>query len=94
MRRISAHYVFTGDGPVLRNGIITVDSQGCILDVTDTRGQLIPSEKLEHLNGILTPALSMHTVIWSSPFSRGWYPSTLVSRHFLPIWWLAADPTR
>jgi len=39
----------------LRNGIITVDSQGCILDVTDTRGQLIPSEKLEHLNGILTP---------------------------------------
>ena len=55
MRYISAHYVFPVSSPPLKNGIVCVGDDGCIIDVIDTGGKLIEREKLEFYNGILVP---------------------------------------
>ena len=55
MRFLSAHYVFPVSSPPLRNGIVCVGNDGCIVDVIDTGGKLEEREKLEFYNGILVP---------------------------------------
>jgi len=55
MRRLSANYIFPGDKPPLKNGIIHVDDDGTILDVIDTGGNLREEASLEFYNGIITP---------------------------------------
>jgi cytosine/adenosine deaminase-related metal-dependent hydrolase len=55
LRYLSAHYVFPVSSPPLRNGIVCVDDDGCIVDVIDTGGKLEEREKLEFYNGILVP---------------------------------------
>ena len=55
MRFLSANYVFPVSSPPLRNGIICVNDDGCIVDVIDAGGKLEEREKLEFYNGILVP---------------------------------------
>ncbi len=55
MRRIAANYIFTGEGSVLKNGIVEVDDTGRIIKVVDTKGELKESHKLEFYNGVITP---------------------------------------
>jgi len=55
MRLLSAHYIFPVSSPPLRNGIVCMDDDGCIIDVIDTGGKLGECEKLEFYNGILVP---------------------------------------
>lgn len=55
MRKISAHYVFPGNARPLRNGVVCINDEGVIVEITDTGGKLLPSERLEHFNGILVP---------------------------------------
>jgi len=55
MRYISAHYVFPVSSPPLRNGIVCVSDDGCIIDVIDVGGKLKERERLEFYNGILVP---------------------------------------
>ena len=55
MRYLSAHYIFPISAPPLRNGVIYVNDDGCIVDVSDTGGKLEEREKLEFYNGILVP---------------------------------------
>ena len=55
MRYLSAHYIFPVSSPPLRNGIICVNNDGCIVDVIDTGGKVEEREKLEFYNGILAP---------------------------------------
>lgn len=55
MRKISANYIFTGTGEVLKQGIIELDDFGKILNVRDTKGELKEEQGLEFYNGILVP---------------------------------------
>lgn len=55
MRRLSAQYIFTNDGPPLKRGIIETDDDGTVLSVTDTGGNPPEMESLEFYNGILIP---------------------------------------
>ncbi len=55
MRRIAAQYLFTGRGPLIRRGVITLDAQGVVLEI----GQLsdVESCSTEFYNGLLAPGL-------------------------------------
>ncbi|MBN1820718.1 MAG: amidohydrolase family protein [Prolixibacteraceae bacterium] len=55
MRKIAATYVFPVTSPPLKNGIITIDETGKILNIEDTRGNLREQAGLEYYNGILVP---------------------------------------
>ncbi len=55
MRKISANYIFTGSESPLKNGIITLDESGKILNIEDTGGNLRETAKLEFYNGIIVP---------------------------------------
>ena len=54
MRFLSAHYVFPVSSPPLKNGIVCVNDEGCIVDVIGG-GRLEERKKLEFHNGILVP---------------------------------------
>ena len=61
-RKISANFVFTMAGPPLKNGIVEVSPCGNIVSVTDTGGEIIEKERLEHYSGILSPGfVNAHT---------------------------------
>jgi len=55
MRRIAANYIYTVEGAILKNGIVEVNNNGKVLKITDTKGELKESSKLEFYNGVITP---------------------------------------
>ncbi len=55
MRRLSAHFIITNDGPPLRMGIVTSADDGTIISVEDTGGSLKESASVEFYNGIIIP---------------------------------------
>lgn len=55
MRKISATYIFPGNRPPLKNGILICEDDGTILDLIDTGGQLREEAALEHHSGVLVP---------------------------------------
>ena len=55
MRKISATYIFPGNKPPLKNGILICDDDGKILELIDTGGQLTEQAGLEYYSGILVP---------------------------------------
>ena len=55
MRYLSAHYVFPASSPPIKNGIVCVGDDGCVVEVIDVGGKLEEREKLEFYNGILVP---------------------------------------
>ena len=55
MRKISAHYILTGSGVLLKKGIVTLTDQGVIADITDTKGELNEIAGLEFFSGMITP---------------------------------------
>ncbi|MFW5773075.1 MAG: amidohydrolase family protein [Tangfeifania sp.] len=55
MRKISATYIFPGNKPPLKNGILVCENDGKILDLIDTGGQLEEKAGLEYYSGILVP---------------------------------------
>ena len=55
MRRLSAHYIFTGTGKVLTKGYVTLTDQGVVADITDTEGDLEEIAGLEFYSGVITP---------------------------------------
>ena len=54
-RKLSAHYIFTANRPPLKKGIVVMDENGTITEIIDTNGQLQDSERLEFMDGIITP---------------------------------------
>jgi aminodeoxyfutalosine deaminase len=54
-RKISAQYVYTGSGKVLKRGIVVVNSNGTVVEVIDTQGNLTEMAGLEFYDGILVP---------------------------------------
>jgi len=55
MRRLSAQYIITGTGDILKRGIITTGTDGRITDITDTGGSPPELSKTEFYNGIIVP---------------------------------------
>jgi aminodeoxyfutalosine deaminase len=55
MRRLSAQFIITGTGDVLKKGIVTVNDEGVITDLIDTGGDLSEKPSLEFYNGVLIP---------------------------------------
>lgn len=54
-RKYSATWIMPLDRPPLKNGIVTVDHDGRILEVIDTGGKIEEQERLEFHSGILIP---------------------------------------
>jgi aminodeoxyfutalosine deaminase len=55
MKHFSAQYVFTNSGPPLKRAIITIENDGTIINVEDTRGDLQEKSSVEFHNGIIIP---------------------------------------
>src|SRR5512141_2301440 len=55
MKHFSAQYVITNSGPVLKRPIITVENDGTIINIEDTRGDLQEKSSVEFFNGIIIP---------------------------------------
>ena len=53
MRHVSAQYIITNDGPMLRRGIITIDDNGIVTAIENTCGDLKEKEAVEFYNGII-----------------------------------------
>jgi len=55
MRKISAHYIFPVSSEPIKNGIITINKNGEILDIENPNGNFKEIAGLEFYNGILVP---------------------------------------
>jgi cytosine/adenosine deaminase-related metal-dependent hydrolase len=55
MKKISADYIFPGNKPPIKNGVIVVDSDGVILDVLNPTTDKINWEEVEKHEGIICP---------------------------------------
>jgi cytosine/adenosine deaminase-related metal-dependent hydrolase len=55
MRKISAHFIHDGLGNCYNKGILTVDADGTILDIEDTRGLLNEQAGVEFFSGVIVP---------------------------------------
>ncbi len=55
IRRISAHLILDGLGNCFAKGILTVDPDGTILDIEDTKGALTESAEVEFFSGMIVP---------------------------------------
>jgi cytosine/adenosine deaminase-related metal-dependent hydrolase len=55
MKHFSAQYVITNSGPILKRAIITVENDGTIINIEDTRGDLQEKSSVEFYNGIIIP---------------------------------------
>ncbi len=62
MKKISAHYIFPFVSAPLKKGIIVINNEGIILEITDTGGQLRESDRLEFHNGIIIPGIEGLTI--------------------------------
>lgn len=55
MRKIAATYIFPGNHPSIKNGILTCDSDGTIVDISESNNKLTEQSGLEFYSGILVP---------------------------------------
>ncbi len=55
MRKISANFIFPVTSRPLKNGIVKIDDDGKIYELTDTKGKLKEIPGLEFYNGIIVP---------------------------------------
>ncbi len=54
-RKLAAHYLIPGNGVPIKNGIITIDKAGKILEVSQTSQNLHEVSGLEFYSGVLVP---------------------------------------
>ncbi len=55
MRKLSAHYIFTGTGAVLVKGIIILTDDGVVADIIDTNGEPEEMAGVEFYSGVIVP---------------------------------------
>jgi aminodeoxyfutalosine deaminase len=55
MRSLSAQYVITNAGPLLKRPMLTVEDDGTIISIEDTGGNLKEKPSVEFYNGIIIP---------------------------------------
>ena len=57
MRKIAATYIFTGNQPPIKNGILTCSPDGKILEISGNNKKITEQPGLEFYSGILVPGL-------------------------------------
>ena len=55
MRKIAATYIFTGDQPPIKNGIVTCSPDGTITRISGPHQKITEQQELEYYSGILVP---------------------------------------
>lgn len=55
MRKISAHFIITGKGDILKNGIVVTDDYDTVLEVIDTGGIVREMAGVEFFSGTIVP---------------------------------------
>ncbi len=55
MRKISAHLILDGKGNCYSKGILTLDTDGTILEIKDTKGELYEASGIEFYSGMIVP---------------------------------------
>ena len=55
MRKIAATYIFPGNQPPIKNGILTCSSDGTIVDISGNNEKITEQSGLEFYSGILVP---------------------------------------
>ncbi|MDR1054290.1 MAG: amidohydrolase family protein [Prevotellaceae bacterium] len=55
MRKIAAHYIFPITSEPIKNGILTLDDDGTVLDLSQSNENLTEAASVEFYNGILVP---------------------------------------
>src|SRR5690554_95463 len=55
MRKIAATYIFPGNLPPIKNGILVCSNNGTIIDLIDTKGNLREQAGIEYYSGVLVP---------------------------------------
>lgn len=55
MRKIAATYLFCGNRPPLKNGILLCENDGTVVDIIENSGNLTEQSGLEFYSGILVP---------------------------------------
>jgi aminodeoxyfutalosine deaminase len=55
VRKISATYIFPGNRPPLKHGILICEDDGTVIELMDTGGQLGEQARLEQYSGIMVP---------------------------------------
>src|SRR5512145_1506734 len=55
MRRISAHYVITGEGDILKRGVVTLTDEGVISGIETLNASGSEKASTEFYNGIIIP---------------------------------------
>ncbi|QZE14173.1 amidohydrolase family protein [Halosquirtibacter laminarini] len=83
MRRISAHYIYLGDGSILKYGILTVSDDGTVLSIEDTKGVMKESAKVEFYPGILIPGMVNAHCHLELTHAKGCIPRNLELSGFL-----------
>jgi len=83
MRKLSAHYIFTGTGIILVKGIIVLSDDGTIADIIDTNGELDEMAGVEFYSGVLVPGfVNAHCHLELSHL-HGIFPEKSGLPHFL-----------
>lgn len=55
MRRISATYLYLGNGRFLKNGTLVCENDGTVAEIIDNQGELSEKAGTEHYSGLLVP---------------------------------------
>ena len=83
MRYITADYIFPINSAPIRNGIITMDNDGLILEVSEPNSMNIQRAGLEHFEGIICPGfINTHCHLELSHM-RGKIPANTGMTHFI-----------
>lgn len=56
-KRIAANYIFPVTAAPIKNGILHLDENNCIIDIIDNKGRLVEQERTVFYNGVLIPGL-------------------------------------
>ena len=82
-RKIAAHYILTGTGDILKNGIISLTEDGVIAGLTTNQGLIEEESCLEFYSGVLVPGfINAHCHLELSHL-KGVFPEKSGLPHFL-----------
>jgi hypothetical protein len=80
MKRFTAQYVFTNNGPPLKRALITVEDDGTISSVTDNAGELAEVHSTEFHNGIIIPGSDLR-IFEELKALQSKFPDTALENH-------------
>ncbi|MEL7585165.1 MAG: hypothetical protein AAGU19_00535 [Prolixibacteraceae bacterium] len=84
-RRIAAHFVFSVSRPPIAKGMVEVDQDGIIINLSDPEGDLRETAGMEFHNGILCPAFTDLFHEFSPELISDFFPELKKFETFMPF---------